>query len=337
MREIGKLNNINQILTYGKTPIFSEWGNKNLWIFNDVGFEKIYEGSFYTGITFGGIFYFVKKSGESVFIINNNKFEISEYLKGSWHINPYVAKSIPNVMQISRQIDDEYFYFLLNLNGDFTKRKKIYKLGVGSEIVINNDHTNIFTYSNQDEKLIWQIDTSTYGFVKEPTDDGFEELPNKIDRPIFCDHSTLYVPMKGGQLIALNASDGSLKWMLEMEVSCTYEIFESKIYANNGDELFEIEARNGSILKSITYKSFKKLKGLFGITGEFRVYDEYVILRDQSRGWVLMFDRQNFSLVHMAETGQRLGSDASHFHWLKYKLYVHCHRDNTLHIYEPEK
>jgi outer membrane protein assembly factor BamB len=205
--------------------------------------------------------------------------------------------------------------------------------------VINNLIFNIFLENRIDvfefglETPLWQIDTSLYGVFKEPIDNGFTEHPNTIDRPIFGDENCVYVPMKGGQLLALNASDGSLKWMLEMEYSGFYGIYEDRIYKNSNHTLYEIDSKSGSILRSLEYRYLKELKGLFGFSADFRVYEDYIILKDQLRGWVAMFDRKTMTLAHLAETGSRIGSDASFFHWLDNKLYV-LDKENTLHIFE---
>jgi outer membrane protein assembly factor BamB len=210
---------------------------------------------------------------------------------------------------------------------------KNYHRDVNGLIFNINLEKSIEVYNFGSEMPLWQIDTSQYGVYKEPIDDGFIEHLNTIDRPIFRDENCVYVPMKGGQLLALNALDGSLKWMLEMPYSGFYGIYEDRIYKNSDNILYEIDAKSGSILRSLEYKHLKKLKGLFGFSADFRVYEDYIVLKDQIRGWVAMFDRKTMTLAHLAETGSRIGSDASYFHWIDNKLYV-LDRDNTLHIFE---
>jgi PQQ enzyme repeat len=193
---------------------------------------------------------------------------------------------------------------------------------------------DIVVYEFGVEEPLWQLDTSQYGTYKVRTDDGFDEFPNKIDRPLFADEATIYAPMKGGQLLALNATDGSVKWILEMEYSGFYAIYGDSIYKNSDYKLYEINGKTGTVTKTLEYQSLKELKKTI-FSGDLKVYDDFVILKT-SDGLVAMFDRQTFKLTHLVQAEGPLGSDTSGFHWLDNKLYVYTYRTTTVHIFEPE-
>jgi outer membrane protein assembly factor BamB len=279
------------------------WKNKILISGKEFGEIKVFDESFNILYTF-----LEGMNLNHCFITDEGLNLPSRISKSFWRINDDLTTTNLNFIKNYHR-DINGFVFNINLE----KSIEVYKFG--SEIPL------------------WQIDTSQYRVYKEPLDERFIEHPNKIDGPIFRDENTVYVPMKGGQLVALNFLDGSLKWILEMTISCFYVIYQNKIYGNNGDELFEIDAQTGEILRKLEYKSIKKLKRLFGFTGEHKVYKDYIILKDQVRGWVAMFDRKTMTLAHLAETGSRIGSDSSYFHWIDNKLYV-LDRENTLHIFE---
>jgi PQQ enzyme repeat len=286
------------------------------------------------GIKFWGNKILIGKEEFSEIKILDNQFNKVFELEEGFNLRPNFI--INENLLIPNRITNSYWKLTPDLKlTELYSLKNYHRIinGLVFNIVFEKD---IVVYEFGVEEPQWQLDTSQYGTYKVRTDDGFDEFPNKIDRPLFADETTIYAPMKGGQLLALNATDGSLKWILEMEISCGYANLGDRIYANNGDELFEIDANLGVVLKTVAYKSLKELKGYFGFTGDHKVYDDYIILKDQHNGWVVMFDRQTLTLSHMAETGERLSSDAESFHWLDNKLYIYTYRTSTVHIFEPE-
>lgn len=333
MKKIGSKINIQQIQSFNSEILINELSYKNLWVFRRANFIKVFYDDFYFGREFGEEFYFLKRNGGDIFTLNK-MLHTEKKLDGIWYLASCEPQSLTNYLKLRGQIGSMTSDYLLDLKDNLSQTRFLFDLEFEDRFIFKGfSQTQIEAYSKTDETLLWQINTSLYGFFKETIDDGFTEHPNTIDRPIFGNDNCVYVPMKGGQLLALNALDGSLKWMLEMPYSGFYGIYEDRIYKNSDNILYEIDAKSGSILRSLEYKHLKKLKGLFGFSADFRVYEDYIVLKDQIRGWVAMFDRKTMTLAHLAETGSRIGSDASYFHWIDNKLYV-LDRENTLHIFE---
>jgi outer membrane protein assembly factor BamB len=335
MIQVASKQNVQQILSFGNIILINDKPYENLTTYTKNNFVDVYKGKFYFGSNFNGLFYFLKENGESIYLLDN-KSNINSTLEGNWYIANCETQSLKNFLRLRKKNEENVSNYLLDIEGNLIQTKHLYDLEFTNSFVFKGfSHTIIESYSKNIEQLIWSLDTSQYGTYKVRTDIGFDAFPNKIDRPLFADETTIYAPMKGGQLLALNATDGSVKWILEMGISCGYANLGDRIYANNGDELFEIDANLGVVLKTVAYKSIKELKGYFGFTGDHKVYDDYVILKDQHNGWVVMFDRQTLTLSHMAETGARIGSDAGSVHWLDNKLYVYTFNTATVHIFEP--
>ena len=173
---------------------------------------------------------------------------------------------------------------------------------------------------------LWQKDISSYGRYINLRE---EQQPNEIDGELMSFENLLFVPLRGGQLIALDVKKGEEVWMLEQNISGQYAIIEDRIYKKNRI-LYEIEAHSGEILRQ------KEDWNGFISAGPIWAYDDMLIIVNILEGDIILFDRKTFEIKDKINIGNRMAHWKDNIIWRDNKLYV-LDLNNTLHIFENEK
>jgi len=173
---------------------------------------------------------------------------------------------------------------------------------------------------------VWQTNISIYGKYINLRD---EQQPNEIDSDLMGFENLLFVPLRGGQLLALDVKTGEKVWMLEQDISGQYAIIEDKIYKKN-KILYEIDTHSGQVLRQ------KEDWSGFISAGPIWAYDDILIIVNILEGDVILLDRKTFEIKDKINIGSRIAHWKDNIIWHENKLYV-LDLNNTLHIFENEK
>jgi len=222
-----------------------------------------------------------------------------------------------------------------DLKSEKAEITNVYSLQVG-QYYFNKSNKEVFSYQ-KDHIQRFKIDIRTFGRnIKKHRDTGevLSDEPNEIDGDLFGYEGLLYVPLKGGQLLALNAADGKKVWFLEHEISGAYHILDNFIYKKDGKQIYEIEAVSGKILRKKVFKEDKALINFFA-AGPLWVFKEIIIVVDITNGKICIMDRISLQVLDFFSINQKLPYSPHAINWHENKLYV-LDLENTLHIYEKD-
>lgn len=211
-----------------------------------------------------------------------------------------------------------------------------YSVQVG-QYYFNKSNKEVFSYK-EDHIEKFKIDISNYGRIIRKHRDTGEVLsndPNEIDGELFSYKGLLYVPLKGGQLLALNASDGKKAWIWEHDRLGAYGIVGDKVYKQDGKEVFEIDAHNGMLLKSKKFSDEALLIG-FHASGPIWVYQDIIVVADVLSGKICILDRLSFEVLDFFTINKKLPFNNDTIIWHENKLHV-LDLENILHIFERNK
>jgi outer membrane protein assembly factor BamB len=242
----------------------------------------------------------------------------------------------------NRKIFDRDFNFLKN--SSFWPVMVIY-----NDLFIQMDYPFIINCYSFDSVLKWQTNLSQIGeYIKL---NGTKASNNEFDGDVFGNEKLdlIYVPMKSGELVALEAETGKVLWVKHYQVSTrwgkhpgNYTIWEDKIYKTDGISLIEIDAVTGEWLKTINFEDIQPLllkeygqTETFYANGAFSVYDDVVVMYEVSNCQVLLIDRKKFVFKDFVHIPNVCGIPNSKdiVIWNNNKLYV-LDIENTLHVFE---
>jgi len=175
------------------------------------------------------------------------------------------------------------------------------------------------------EKEIWTIDLSSIE----------SQNSNEKDGELMSFENLLFVPLRGGQLLALDAETGAKVWVQDYNGrSGFYTNFGEKIYKHDGLSLIEIDANTGKTLqKKIFAESELEIKQFYALNYLW-VYEDAIILFGLNKE-IVMLDRLNFKLLEYVVLPSTISTSKDNIIWHDKKLYV-LDMTNTLHIYEKE-
>jgi hypothetical protein len=156
------------------------------------------------------------------------------------------------------------------------------------------------------------------------------DIPGELDRSPFGDSSTIYLPQQNGELKTLHIKDGSAKWTSNQNETAGYVLFNGQLYKNNGLQLAELNTQDGKVVKTVDYRSLLDVEDL-RMTGDYKVYADVVLVKDQLRGHVLAIDCTTFTLQHHLPVGAKLRSENNFIHWYQNKIYA-LDMNQALHI-----
>ena len=227
--------------------------------------------------------------------------------------------------------------YLINSQLNVEQLEQVHSYAIKSENhYFRNTPKQIHAY-NLDHQNEYILNISDYGRnIKKARDSGkiLSDEPNEIDGNLFCYEGLLYVPLAGGQLLALNAESGKEIWMLEHEVSGAYQIIDSKIYKKDIKQIFEIDALTGEVLKHKELRKDPQTKE-FSAAGPLWVYKDIIIATDVLKGEICLLERSSLSVIEFFTINKKLPFNNNAIAWYENELYV-LDLENTLHIFKKE-
>ena len=247
----------------------------------------------------------------------NNKAIISLTKKNDWLAN--------SMLLISDRNEIEKFDFIFNAEIYF------------DNYYCNHNNESVFTYTNLHNE-IWKVDVTNYGrdIAKNPeTGEVLWDNLNGIKDDLFADNKNIYVPLKGGQLLALDGGTGEKVWMFDNEKYGIYNIFKNKIYKGDGKSIIVINAINGQAEKELHFKNIPVLKGYIP-AGPFLIYDDIIISTDVLYGKICLLNRSTLEVEDFFSLNKKLVNSKSAIIWNDNKLYV-LDIEQTLHIFEKDQ
>lgn len=271
---------------------------------------------------------YILKGGESKQLLqdDNKEFSISAGVLVEDKLSVFFTKK-------DDFIPEGMYLIGIDLNPENVAITNVYSAQIGQRY-FNKSNKEVFSYK-EDHTEEFKIDISNYGrIIRKHRDTGevLSDDPNEIDGELFSYKGLLYVPLKGGQLLALDASDGKKAWIWEHDRLGAYGIVDDKIYKQDGKEVFEIDAHNGRLLKSKKFSDEALLIG-FHASGPIWVYHDVIVVVDVLSGKICMLDRLSFKVLEFFTINKKLPFDNHAIIWNADKLHI-LDLENTLHIFE---
>lgn len=306
-----------------------------LFIIGKTNFEVIQSYSFYTSLTNSGCakrilgeYVFLQYGEFSDIIILTLKGETLKILDEG--MNLYSSVHYKNGILIRNRktksfwkIDRDLEISELNLDIRFTTyiNTVFYKR---NSIEINRVYP----------ETTWQTDISTFGRYLNLRG---EQQPNEIDGDLMGYENLLFVPMKGGQLLALDVETGEKVWIQDYNNgrSGFYTLYSDKIYKHDGLSLIEIDVITGARIREMIFPEYKAddLKTFYALH-YFWVYDDIIIMYGH-KNRIAIINRESFQIIKIMELPASLPASKDNVIWHDNKLYV-LDLTNTLHVYERE-
>ncbi|MBV7440739.1 PQQ-like beta-propeller repeat protein [Weeksellaceae bacterium TAE3-ERU29] len=331
MKKIGEIKDVNYIMPLFNIFAYNKYIN-NEWIglytINKGKEEELLGGKVYNFYYHDGIA-MIQRESSSDCIILNDRYEIIEEINKKLAIR----KPLNNYLQIMIREENKKNYYLYNKEKNLISIKNPYEFELEKVFIGYVWEKDVYAYSKETEELLWQKDLSLpeYGVFKDI--DG-KVYPNKINSPAMADTDTIYLSMAGGQLIALNAEDGSTKWILEGEKKGKCVLYKNLIYKNTGNHLIVIDTDKPQEIKRVSYKDYKDNSS--GMTGEFNVYEDVIVMKNQIDENVVVIDRHTLKMIDFVHLKYGIkNSSANCTVWYNNQLYA-IDTSDVMHIYELE-
>jgi outer membrane protein assembly factor BamB len=341
MKFIEAINRVHQVKNSPFGVLFSvkddnNWGKvKCLLKITGNKSEMFFDEPAWYFTTFKSKLFIQKENGIDLITYDGKKDET--VLKGNYFLSS-IPQNLSEYLKFSKRDENfEQTFFLLDINYNLLQVKQLYDLKIEDYFIYKGfSKTNVDCYTASEEQK-WHFEASQYGRIISRHRDTGEILtnrPNEIDGDIFGYQNLVFVPLRGGQLLALNAVDGSVAWFWEHDRYCSSRIIDNKIYKHDGSQIFEIDALTGTTLRNMKYSDNPLLKD-FNAAGPFVAYPDVLILTKVYNGQICIIDRHTFEVFDFYSIGQKIPNTTDAIVWHQNKLYV-LDLDNTLHIFEKE-
>lgn len=219
-----------------------------------------------------------------------------------------------------------------NFNRSELKIKPYQVIG-NTYIVRNNIEITVY---NEAEKKLWEINIKNKGKANVWNSELKKEVEeeNSISGDLLNYNDEIaIVPLKGGQLLAVEMNSGSEKWFYNAILTQRQVIFEDRIYGIASESIVEIDANNGELLREIDLKPVKEEYGYYP-TGQLEVFKEYLFSYAPD-GQIAMFNRDSLLLEDFIQFEGTIPNAHGHLIWHNNKLYVHTWGDVLL-IFKKE-
>jgi hypothetical protein len=248
----------------------------------------------------------------------------------NWFNKGYYIKKIPNNALVISEKDGSNYIDYVCLSDLTLVQIPFYPNYTDLNIIIDHWDKHTIKEQNLKKSSCWQTDISSYGKYINLRD---EQQPNEIDGDLMGYENLLFVPLKGGQLLALNVETGEKVWMLDQEISGQYAIFQDKIYKKNRF-LYEIDAQTGTIIRLMDIED-GSISEEFMAIGPIWVYEDVIIIINNYDGDVILLNKDDFKVLGKINVDASIAWSKDSIIWYGNKLYV-LDLANTLHIYERE-
>jgi hypothetical protein len=276
--------------------------------------------------------YALQKEGSSLIEIFDSKGLFEKEIIGDFNLSSI------------KPIDDNFFlipnretktYWKINRELNVIDTNTFVKINYCVEkwLLYKTSTSLIFKVFPSDLEL-WQTDLSQIGANIKL--DNSKANNNEIDGELFGSETLglVYVPMAGGQLVALDINTGNVVWVCSTKGNGRYAIFEDKIYKES-DNLYVIDAASGAIIQQ---KDFEQIiPEYFVPSGPVWVYPDVLILLSVREAKVALLNRETLELEDLVHIPNVPGIPHSKdvIVWNDNKLYV-LDMERTLHIFEKE-
>jgi outer membrane protein assembly factor BamB len=335
MQLISSFYNVDSMLIFNDSLYFINVKDRNLY---ELNYEKIIKRRTEKRVDifishFGTIFY---QSANGIYNLNDHNHSVLQgqddellSLQKYFFEDQIVVSSTPK----NDWMPNASYIIYSSLENRKLKFAFRYDLKVGS-IYINYNQTELFTYSNAHEQML-RVDVSKFdrNVGHDPkTGEVLWDKSNAIHEKPLGDNEKIYVPLTGGQLVALFAETGEKAWLWAHNRTGTYQILGEYIYKHDGISFFEINASNGTLNREKKFNDDPMIEG-FHASGSLWVYEDVVVVCDVLNGKICMLDRNSLDVIEVFSLDKKLINSERTIVWHKEKLYV-LDIDNTLHIFE---
>jgi len=356
MRKVFEKRNVNVMLEHNN-DIYYSWSSQQKISYigdkiskiSNTGEEVLLEIQNYGLSSFYEYLVFTKdSSGSELYIYDLDKI-INEFKNKAIIDGRHKLKSS---LIVGIEIDDEIIKHRL------TKDLSLEPLRVSCNIIINDIYLSkkkrtpgLLARKDECNKNKWQADLSQIGLYKKM--DGTIAEQNEIDGELLYNEELkfIYVPMAGGQLVALEADSGQIIWIKEHIVrrdkqltSGKYSIIDNSIYKTDGASIIEISAKEGEVLKKLYFEdiqnSLNRIKDLndnFICTGPINVYSDVIVLFAVRKCQIVILNRQTLELIDFVHIPNIPGipNSKKSIVWHNNQLHI-LDLENTLHIFGKE-
>jgi hypothetical protein len=337
MIEIEKFLNIeNFYLTGGKLVGLKNiaHGSRCLVLLDESIETTIITKAKYACAFWDGLLFYEEKNGSDLLYTDFNSIRIVE--KGICYFGiDSNYKSFVVFVKKSR-VDESLVYenFVLRDNGTVDKSE------IGFGLFLNNKYllglsksTHVYAYSDSKGKKAWQSDLSQIGpYIKM---DDTVAGANEIDGDLMGseEYGLIYVPMAGGQLVALDSENGEVKWVNSTDWNGRYGMYKQHIFKVS-DKLYKFDGCTGELLMRRDFREIIDID--FVPSGPVLVYNDLILLLDTRGATVVMVDTASLSYINHVhiEGVPGIAHSKNVLDWQNGKLYI-LDIGRTLHVFEP--
>lgn len=281
--------------------------------------QYVFYQKYFSFITYGrGILYY-ENEGAPIFYTD---FKETKQITSVNHFFNSLQNRI-NTNSVLIAESDENFnksYYIFSINFEKKLLPKFSDLLLNDSFICTTKNT-VELFSSDSMNLCWIYQC----------DEGFQlDRRNKL----FADQDLIYIPLKGGALIALDIQNGDEKWRWQGDAEyVAYGEQGHLIYVHAGDKILVVSKVSGQIENVINYSDYEELNS-FRANGIIWCFENIILVRNSGSGEVVLFNRETFKLIGR-ETVDELGIGESRdrIRMLDNYLYI-LGTSSTVHIYD---
>jgi hypothetical protein len=322
VEKVSKIDSINDIVLIGvnsatKGKGIVSHGDKIIKYKSGVSKDVLIQKYFYFIPYREGILYY-EDEGEPIFYTD---FKIKlKFAKEGSSFNPLQQRTNKETVLIT-EMDDSFqqSFYLFSEQLDRQLLPKFSNLLLNDSFVCASKY-KIELFSSSTLKICWDYQC----------DEGFQlDKRNKL----FSDEDLVYLPLKGGILIALDTHSGEQKWKYQGDANfVSYGEKGDFIYVHTGDSIIIISKANGQVINVINYSDYDELNS-FMSNGIIWCFEKLIVVRNSGTGEVVLFSRESFEVLGRAIVDKSgIGESKDRIQFIDNYLYI-LGTSNTVHIY----
>lgn len=267
----------------------------------------------------------------------NTKFEKKLIVEESVYFHT-VSQGLKNYFNFLCSKNSKVEQYWIDSNFFIEKVEEHFDLEFSGTFAFKGFSKNIVKGFNKSEEEIWQTNISQFGYSEGYNDkDELVKQPNEIVGQIMGDEERVIIPLKGGQLLALNNKSGQKEWFLPINirenVSYSNLYHRGVIFNNDGKNLWVINSKDGNVDACIHYRDSPIVDSKFLATGRFIVNDEFIVVKNKLTGDIVFIDRESLKVVDFFSANVRFAGAIGSMVWHKDHLYV-LDPSYTLHVFK---